>query len=83
MNCPECSAEMEEVNRIHVKVDRCPECDGVWFDPDEVQRYVESTFRGLLVAAPDDLDFDGSAGAVCGRCPRCRDHSLMVTGRTF
>lgn len=32
MECPKCSSEMEKVTFHHVEVDRCTNCEGMWFD---------------------------------------------------
>ena len=35
MQCPECSAELIQQQYGAVVVDRCLDCGGFWFDPDE------------------------------------------------
>lgn len=32
MKCPKCDGEMEVVEYAKIKVDRCLECRGIWFD---------------------------------------------------
>ncbi len=32
MECPKCSSGMEKVMFHHVEVDRCTNCEGIWFD---------------------------------------------------
>ncbi len=32
MICPKCQHDMEEVDFEEIKVDRCPNCGGIWFD---------------------------------------------------
>jgi uncharacterized protein with PIN domain len=41
MKCPKCGADLNTVDYHGVQVDRCPECDGVWFDAGEVESLVE------------------------------------------
>ncbi len=36
MKCPDCGADLEQREVEHVKVDRCPECHGVWFPQGEI-----------------------------------------------
>ena len=32
MNCPKCEAAMEKVAYGSIEVDRCTQCEGIWFD---------------------------------------------------
>jgi Zn-finger nucleic acid-binding protein len=84
MNCPKCAgAELETVTlplpdrsvagpgdeKKDLEIDTCPECAGVWFDPDELERFLDSKVKlsvpGLGHASPASLD------AKTGPCPRC------------
>jgi hypothetical protein len=51
MKCPKCGADLQEVEHHHVKVDRCPECKGVWLDAGEIEMIEhagDSGARGFL-----------------------------------
>jgi Zn-finger nucleic acid-binding protein len=37
MHCPKCHQELEKVSLNDVKVSRCPECGGSWYDKDELR----------------------------------------------
>lgn len=37
MKCPKCGHDLVETDFHHIKIDRCPECHGVWFDAGEVE----------------------------------------------
>ncbi len=37
MKCPKCGGSLEETEFHHIKIDRCPDCKGVWFDAGEVE----------------------------------------------
>jgi predicted Zn-ribbon and HTH transcriptional regulator len=37
MRCPKCGMELIEIDFKNIKVDRCSECDGVWFDAGEFE----------------------------------------------
>ncbi len=37
MHCPKCGAGLVTENFRSIQVDRCPECEGVWFDAGEVE----------------------------------------------
>ncbi len=32
MKCPKCEGKMQEVEHQHIEIDRCSECNGIWFD---------------------------------------------------
>jgi Zn-finger nucleic acid-binding protein len=38
MRCPNCSAEMKEMNRYNADIDYCPSCRGVWLDRGEIDK---------------------------------------------
>jgi uncharacterized protein with PIN domain len=37
MKCPKCGGDLTETDFHHIKVDRCPDCKGVWFDGGEIE----------------------------------------------
>jgi len=41
MKCPKCSTEMESVTYQSIEVDRCPGCQGIWFDAREADKLKE------------------------------------------
>ena len=45
MKCPKCGADLRVEEHWGIEVDRCPECDGLWFDAGEAQRLVELNER--------------------------------------
>ena len=74
MNCPKCSAAMEELNvrtlEGLVTYDQCSSCKGFWFDTGEAEK-LKSTWR------PDYIDSgDPQKGKELNQvrdiaCPRC------------
>ena len=42
MRCPKCGAQMKEVDLAHIKVDKCTQCQGVYFDHEELETLLES-----------------------------------------
>lgn len=51
MKCPKCGADLVETDLHHIKIDRCSECGGVWFDKGEVEMLEhvdQSKIRGLV-----------------------------------
>lgn len=47
MKCPKCGADLVETEHHHVKVDRCPECKGVWLDAGEIEMLEHANERGV------------------------------------
>lgn len=41
MRCPSCGARLVEIVRSGVKLDRCPECHGIWLDRGELDRVLD------------------------------------------
>ena len=74
MNCPKCDAtELTTLSMpgagAALEIDQCPDCMGVWFDPDELGKYAGAAIKLVLpkVTAKSDAELDERAGA----CPRC------------
>lgn len=38
MQCPNCSVEMQIVQKNEIDIDYCPECKGVWLDRGEIDK---------------------------------------------
>lgn len=58
MKCPKCGADLLETEFSHVKVDRCPDCHGMWLDAGEIEMigrtsesatgtFIRDLFKGL------------------------------------
>lgn len=48
MHCPKCGMEMVEITFEGIKVDKCSECLGIFFDDGEVDQLVEKNRPGFL-----------------------------------
>lgn len=51
MKCPKCGADLAETELHHVKVDKCPDCQGIWFDKGELEmleQVDQSAVRGFI-----------------------------------
>ena len=56
MKCPKCGADLTEKAFDQVKVDICPECDGIWLDKGEIEVLRQiSTSRGAAARVMDHL----------------------------
>ena len=42
MKCPKCGDQMEEIELTRIKVDKCVQCQGIYFDNGELQILLES-----------------------------------------
>ncbi len=56
--CPKCGGDLQEQEFDHVRVDRCPECKGMWLDAGELEMitkvkdshiggFLKDIFKGL------------------------------------
>jgi len=59
MKCPKCGADLREESHGHVKVDVCPDCNGMWLDAGEMalmqqvqKSSTQNVFKGLLDMFP-------------------------------
>lgn len=51
MKCPKCGADLKETELHHIKIDRCPDCEGLWFDKGEIdmlEHVDQSKLRGFV-----------------------------------
>lgn len=46
MKCPKCGGDMEEIDLAHILVDKCKECEGIFFDHGELETLLESQEQG-------------------------------------
>jgi hypothetical protein len=63
MKCPRCGADLQVEHYSGIEVERCPDCNGLWFDAGEADRLVElnaskgigGAFRAIVeaVRGPD------------------------------
>lgn len=84
MNCPKCPSSLETLSvpledrsvpgpksaKIVLEIDRCPGCGGVWFDSDELDKYLDAKVKiPAAPAAPPALN--AQLDAKPASCPRC------------
>ncbi len=49
--CPKCGGTLAETDFHHLKIDRCPDCKGVWLDAGEIEMLEhldQSAVRGFI-----------------------------------
>ena len=81
MNCPKCSAAMEKVQYESIEVDRCTDCQGIWFDMLEHEHL-------KAIEGSEEIDIgDPEVGKQTNivdqiTCPVCESRMIrMVDGR--
>ena len=78
--CPRCRVPLETCRENGVELDRCPDCDGLWFDAGEIQR-VLGTRRSLESYVPPHLRTWRQGRLPCPVCATAM-HTLPAN-RTF
>lgn len=48
MKCPKCGGDLVEEDYKGVLIDRCPDCNGLWFDAGEVEKMSEVEEHGFV-----------------------------------
>ena len=84
--CPKCQSEMAEIVERGVTIDRCVSCDFLWFDPNEIDRYLRGSHSSPAFETPGDSSFKIASNADGGLCTRCNLSALQsgaVSGVPF
>jgi Zn-finger nucleic acid-binding protein len=77
MKCPKCKTEdLAEFAVESVAVDRCPSCNGIWFDRQELSELLAEDAR--RVAALTRGSPNEEAEGMKGQCPRDASQLLRV-----
>ena len=73
MKCPVCKSDMIDVEYSQIELDYCPECQGVWFDSQELELLVERLGLEEPSLAVDDIAAGPEAETAekPRRCPIC------------
>ena len=91
MDCVKCEGTLGEMDVAGMRVDRCPACEGLWFDSHEVRQLVAALSKSGAdeqtipsQASPASRRLDDKAGT----CPRCavdlrRIESMAVEGLAY
>ena len=48
MKCPKCGMDLTTIEFQGIKIDRCPNCNGTWFDAGEVEELMSPKNTGLF-----------------------------------
>ena len=77
MQCPKCRHGMEEVTHEGITIDRCSNCQGLWFDDDEAEQ-LRRVKGGQSVDIGDPKEgwkWDSRADINCPRCGKPMEKS--------
>jgi Zn-finger nucleic acid-binding protein len=92
MRCPKCDGtELTEISMpvkahdrpgapdLALDIDQCPECDGIWFDPGELDRFFLAKAHAIMLpkTSPKSVEEIDRAR---GKCPRCAVELKPVPG---
>jgi len=86
MKCPLDGTALVRVTLAGIELDKCPQCDGIWFDQGELER-----IRDARLTDAEELlekkfgDPSVTEGTTDGymRCPRCDDGRLQRSHYTY
>jgi uncharacterized protein len=48
MKCPKCGMDLTTIEFQGISIDKCPNCNGTWFDAGEVEQLLEPKNSGLF-----------------------------------
>ena len=70
MDCPKCKAEMEYGVLEGMRVDRCPQCMGIWFRGNDHKALRKAKGSELIDTGPASLgkEFDAAEYVPCPEC---------------
>lgn len=77
ISCPKCQAPMEQFKLDLVELDRCPSCQGLWFDARELKLLRNKTSARLVdTGSPAVGQYMNSTDGY--DCPRCDGNMLRL-----
>ena len=85
MQCAKCSGTLQSLHVNDIVIDRCDQCEGIWFDRQELTQILRADQAHALEERAHSGSFSASrADSRPGRCPRCsvaleRVASLLVS----
>ncbi len=76
--CPACRATLDTLfdDKLKLEVDRCLNCNGLWFDGEELGRFLRS--RQLKEGAMEDSMVSQAHPETDRECPRCDEPLTKV-----
>jgi PAT family beta-lactamase induction signal transducer AmpG len=70
IRCPKCRCDMEQLHYDSIEVDRCQQCQGLWFDADEIEALGDLQAAAVLDTgdAATGRQYDAKQEYPCPRC---------------
>ena len=70
LQCPKCQHGMDEITHGEVTIDRCTNCQGLWFDADEAEQLknMEGSEKLDIGNATEGAKWDTRVDINCPRC---------------
>ena len=83
MNCPKCTANMEQVRISGIEIDRCSRCKGIWFDSQEQSRvrHVRGSHKADIGHQAIGEFYNRSRDINCPRCDIPMEGEELKRGR--
>lgn len=78
MRCVKCPGELHSKETAGVVVDQCDRCDGIWFDPGELERVLKGSIDALRARTAEARTAAPEHDSHRGACPRCQGQGLLV-----
>lgn len=69
MKCPKCDKEMTAETYGGTEVDKCPECEGIFFDQGELEKLLSGGAEGA--DSVEYTELSNKMDMMLGTCPRC------------
>ena len=76
MDCPGCATAMQEETRHGVTIDRCSNCGGMWFDVEEIQKYLNARGTRAGQPVPKEMELRASRTGEPEVCTCCEERQL-------
>jgi len=77
MLCPKCSVPLIVVERDDIELDWCPECEGFWFDENEIEILKYKLGLKQEIKNPMETDIVKTNEKLC-KCPKCNSYMGKV-----
>ena len=73
MQCPKCSSDMEITSYDQIKVDRCTNCKGLWFQPEELAALRNDIWMADYILDEGDAKVGKKYNQIVAiHCPECQ-----------
>ncbi len=79
--CPRCDVPLREVSYENVRIDVCPQCEGVWCDDEELAMIVERRSRDFSPDDSPEIEGDEEDAEVVSEDEIPESYDCVVCGR--